>query len=98
MRRVILRLLLGSLALAAAAGVVAVTLPGRDIMLRVMFTAIVTALAAGLALPLSLMLTRRTIRVAGSFAMSVLVGQFVLALAMIWLEDACGFASLPAGT
>ena len=61
-RKVILRCLLLSLALAAGAGVLAVLLPIDDVLVRVMLSGLVTSVAAGLLMLLSLMIDRRRTR------------------------------------
>ncbi|MHC4947363.1 MAG: hypothetical protein ACYTG1_03765 [Planctomycetota bacterium] len=86
LRRTILKCLLASLGLAAVAGVLAVLLPTRDVMLKVMLTGLATAGAAVLMIGLSFLLDRRTLRPAGLYGMCAAVVEFVLWLVLIWLE------------
>ena len=55
-------------------------------MIRVMVTGLITALGGGLILPLSIMLDRTRLRPAGLLGMSIVVAEFVLGLALTWLE------------
>ena len=59
LRRIILKVLLGSLAVAAVAGILAVFV-ARDVIWRVVGTGFLTAAAALLMLPLSHMIDRHT--------------------------------------
>jgi hypothetical protein len=86
LRRLILRGLLWSLALAAVAGVLAVLLPTRQVMVRVMYTGLVTGAAAGLMIALSFLLNRPRARASGLLGLSVVVMEYALVLALIWLE------------
>jgi hypothetical protein len=83
LQKLILRILLGSLALAAAAGVLAV-LFANDVVLRVMGTGFVTAGAALVMLPLSKWVDRKEKRPAGLFGLAAVVIEFILVLMLIW--------------
>lgn len=86
-RRIILRVLLAALGVAAVSGATAMLLGTSDVMGRVAGTALVLAVACGLMLPLSLMIDRARHRQAGLTGMAVVVAQFVLAMVLIWLPD-----------
>jgi MFS family permease len=83
LRKLILRVLLGSLAFAAVAGVLAV-LFANDVILRVMGTGFLTAGAALFMLPLSKWVDRKEKRPAGLFGLAAVVIEFVLILMLIW--------------
>ncbi len=82
-RKLILKVLLWSLALAAVAGVLAVLL-ASDVIWRVMGTGFLTAAAALLMMPLSLMVDRQKSQPAGLFGLAAVVVEFILILMMIW--------------
>jgi len=84
LRKILLRLMLLSLALSAAGGALAVLTAGTDVTWRVIGTGMATALAAGLLLPLSLLLDREKARPPGLLGMAVVVLAFLLTLALIW--------------
>jgi MFS family permease len=83
LRKLILKVLLWSLGLAAIAGVLAV-LVANDIIWRIVGTGILTAAAALVTLPLSHMVDRKKMRSAGLFGLVVVVIEFLLFLALIW--------------
>ena len=83
LQKLILRILLGSLALAAAAGVLAVLI-ANDVVLRVMGTGFLTAGAALVMLPLSKWIDRTEKRPAGLFGLAAVVIEFILVLMLIW--------------
>ncbi len=83
LRRIILKVLLGSLAVAAVAGILAVFV-ARDVIWRVVGTGFLTAVAALLMLPLSHMIDRHKMRPAGLPGMSAVVVEFTLILMLIW--------------
>lgn len=89
-RRFILRFLLGSLAVAAVAGVAAVLFAEEDFLLRVMFTCLVAAGGAALVLPLSLLLERERTAPAGLLAIAIVIAEFILALGVIWMGTLTG--------
>ncbi len=82
-RKLILKVLLWSLALAAVAGVLAVLLASHVIW-RVMGTGFLTAAAALCMMPLSLMVDRQKSQPAGLFGLAAVVVEFILILMMIW--------------
>lgn len=84
LRKILLRLMLLSLALSAVAGALAVLTSERDVVWRVVGTGIVTALAAGFLLPLSLLLDREKSRPSGLLGMAVVVLAFLLTLGLMW--------------
>lgn len=84
LRRLLLRGMLGSLAAAALAGVVAVFVGDADVMGRVVGTAIVTAAACGLLMPIAALTDRPPTRVAGLVGITAVVVEFLLALLLIW--------------
>lgn len=84
-RKALLRVMLGALAGAALAGAAAIILiQDSDTVWRVVGTAIATAACCALLFPLSLLSDRPATRWAGLLSMSVIVIEFVLALALIW--------------
>lgn len=87
-RRVILRFLLASLAVAAAAGVAAVLLADDDFLLRIMCTGLTAAVGAVVILPLSILLDRERTARLGLQAISIVVVEFLLVLGLIWLDQA----------
>jgi hypothetical protein len=82
-RKLILKTLLASLALAGAAGALAVLLAG-DVIWRVMITGFLTAGAALFMLPLSHMVDRRATSSAGLAGITTVVAVFVLCLMLTW--------------
>jgi hypothetical protein len=84
-RKLLLRLMLGLLALSALLGVVAVLVAGRDdIVWRVVGTGLCAAGAAGVLLVLSLLTDQPKSRAAGLAGMIAAVAAFVLSLMLIW--------------
>jgi hypothetical protein len=84
MRKLLLRAMLWSLGLAAAAGVLAVFSGGDEIVWRVVGTGFVTALACGLLLPFSPMFDQEKTRAVGLSGLAVVLVEFLLALTLIW--------------
>src|SRR3990172_5249108 len=91
-RAVLLRLMLWSLGLAAATGVLAVLFQGGDLVWRVVGTGIATAAACGLLIPTSVLIDRERTRAGGLLGMAVVILEFLLALGLIW-ELLQGFLS-----
>ena len=83
LRKLVLKGLLWSLALAAVAGVVAV-LVTNHVIFRVMGTGFLTAGAALLLLPCSVMVDRAKWRSAGLLGMAAVVVEFIIVLLLIW--------------
>ncbi|MFG0329345.1 MAG: zinc ribbon domain-containing protein [Phycisphaerales bacterium] len=86
LRRIILRILLASLGAAAAMGVLAVLIPQFDIADRAAWTGVLTALLAGVAMGMTKFMDRDATRVAGLTGVAVVIVEFLLWLAYIWLE------------
>jgi MFS family permease len=84
MRKVLLRLMLGSLGFAAAAGVLAALSGGDQTVWRVVGTGFATALACGLMLPFTPMLDQEKTRTVGLSGVAVILVEFLLAMALIW--------------
>ncbi|MCA9286029.1 MAG: zinc ribbon domain-containing protein [Phycisphaerales bacterium] len=92
LRRLFLKIMLGSLALAAVFGILGVLVAASDALWRVMTTAFVTAGAAALMIPMSMMVDRQRARGAGLLGMGLVVVEFVVGLALTWsLERALPF-------
>ncbi|MHC5028154.1 MAG: hypothetical protein ACYTGR_15485 [Planctomycetota bacterium] len=72
--------------MAAAAGTLAVLLPQDDVLVRVMLNSLATAGAALLIVPMSMLIGREVTRPAGLFGIAVVVCEFILATALIWLS------------
>ena len=83
-RNVFLRIMLWSLAIAGAGGVLAVLTQGRSIAWRIVGTGLTTALACGIMIPVSNLVDRKETRAAGLFGMGAVFVEFVLALLLIW--------------
>jgi hypothetical protein len=83
-RTILLRLMLWSLGLAAATGVLAVLLQGGDLVWKLVGTGITTALACALMIPASLLVDREPVRWAGLLGMSAVIVEFLMALSLIW--------------
>ena len=83
-RAVLLRLMLWSLGLAAATGVLAVLFQGGDLVWRLVGTGFTTALACGLMIPASLLVDRERVRWAGLLGMGAIILEFLMALSLIW--------------
>jgi hypothetical protein len=83
-RRLAIRAMLASLALAAAAGILGVLVPGRDAVWRVVMTALATAIACGLMLSATRWIDRPAARAASLVCMGVIVAEFLLCVALIW--------------
>jgi hypothetical protein len=84
LHRIILRLMLWSLGLAAIAGVGAVLTGGDDTVARVLGTSLTTAGAALLLYPLSRMIDKAKWRAAGTFGMGLVVVEYIIVLSLIW--------------
>lgn len=86
-RKVILRVLLWSLGLAAIVGAMAVLFGTSDVAWRVAGTSMLVAVACGLLLPLSLMIDRQKARPAGLVGVGVVVAEFILLMTLLWMPD-----------
>lgn len=84
LRQLLLRMMLWSLALSAAAGVCTVLLAAHDVIGRVGGTGLAAAIASALLLASSRLVDREPTRPAGLLAMAVVIAEFLLALILIW--------------
>ena len=94
LRTVLLRLMLWSLGLAAAAGVLAVLFRGGNLVWRLVGTGVTTAVACGLMIPASLLVDRNDRRWAGLLGMAAVIVEFLMALAVIWDVTGALFAAV----
>ncbi len=85
LRKRLLRIMLGALAIAAVTGAAALLTGGSEIVGRVGATALMVAITAGLLMPMSLLLDRAKSRDAGLLGMWATVIEFLLAMYLIWL-------------
>ncbi len=90
-RQTILRTILWSLAVAAAAGVLSVLFAENDILTRVMLTGLTTAAAALLSAPFSFLLDRVVTRRAALLGLSLVTVSWFLTLLLIWAAAISGF-------
>jgi rRNA maturation protein Nop10 len=102
LRRLLLRIMLISLAVAAALGAGSVLLlPAGDVW-RIFGTGILTAAACGILLPISLLTDKPKSRSAGLLGMAIILIEYLLAMSLIWgsehwgdtLMEQVGFATL----
>ncbi len=84
LRKVLLRIMLWSLAFAAVTGVVAVLTQGGTLVWRVIGTGVTTAVACGLLLRASALIDREKTRSGGLLGMGGVIGEFLMALTLIW--------------
>jgi ribosomal protein L37E len=84
LNKVVLRMMLWSLGLAAASGVLAALFGGGETVWRVVGTGFVTAFACAALLPFSVQIDREETRVAGLVGMAVVLIEYNLALVLIW--------------
>lgn len=84
LRKLLLRVMLWSLAAAALLGAMGILLGGSRVMWSVAETTILTAISAGLLMGASILVDRPHGRTAGLFAMSVILADTVLLLLLIW--------------
>ncbi len=90
LRRILLRVLLMALGLAAVAGVVGVVTAGGDTIWRIVATAITTAVAVGIMLPFSRMMDKQKWRASGTGGMVWTVVAYMLAIGFIWCDGLAG--------
>lgn len=83
-RRVLLRVMLWCLGIAAAMGVLAVLLSWDDTAWKIVGTVATTAVAAGLLMAASIRAEKKKFQMAGSVAMGLILAEWLLALLMIW--------------
>lgn len=84
LRKILLRLMLGSLAVSALGGALAVLASSTDVVWRVVGTGATAAVASALLLVLSLLIDKPKSRAAGLLGMAGVVGAFILSLPLIW--------------
>ena len=84
LRKTLLRVMLWSLGVAAATGVLAVLFRGGDLAWRVVGTGFATAVACGVLLPVSRLIEREKTRSAGLLGMAGIIVEFLLWLVQIW--------------
>jgi hypothetical protein len=87
LRKLVLRIMLASLALAALAGVSAVFVAGRELVGRIVLTGISTAVACGLLLAASWLVDSDKSRPAGLLGMAAIIAEYLVALLLIWFES-----------
>src|ERR1041384_576050 len=83
-RKRLLMILLWSLGLSAATGVLSVFLHDREMIFRVTVMGFVTAAAALLMMPMSLLADKEKTRAAGLLGMTLCVVEFLMAVGLIW--------------
>lgn len=84
LRKLLLQIMLWSLATAALMGVVAVFIGDADVMGRVVVTAVATAGACGLLTAIAPLIEGPATRPAGLLGMAAVIVEFLLALLLIW--------------
>lgn len=87
LRKIILRVLLWSLGIGAAVGVVAVLVGGDEIFARIIATAFATSGAALLLWPMANMIDHDDSRPAGIFGMMFVIVEFILVLTLVWVFE-----------
>lgn len=83
-RNVFLRIMLWSLAIAAAGGVLVVLTQNRSVAWRIVATGITTAIACGIMIPVGTRVDRNEARAVGLFGMGAVVVEFLFSLLLIW--------------
>ena len=83
-RQLLIRVMLWSLGLTAAAGAAAALFSAGDVGWRIVGTGVITAVAAGLMVPFSSLADRPQGRREGLLGMALVVFEFVGALGLIW--------------
>jgi hypothetical protein len=83
-RRILLRVLLLSLAVAAVVGAASVLFLPADDVWRIFGTGILTAAGCGILLPVSLLTDKPKSRSAGLLGMAVVLLEYLLGLSLIW--------------
>ena len=90
-RKLLLRVMLVSLGVAAVVGALAMLLFDHGIVWRIVGTTVTTAVAAGLMMAMSALADREKCHTAGVVGMGMVVGEFLLFLALTWCGDAIGW-------
>ena len=93
LRRLILKLLLASLGVAAAAGIGAVLLPVDDIMFRIVWSGVLTAVCAGVAMFFAALIQREKTRPGGLVGLLWIMAIFAATLLLIWITLGSAFRS-----
>src|SRR5437588_9539092 len=87
LRKLVLRIMLVSLGLAAAAGASAVFVGGRELVWRIVLMGIATAVACGLLLAAAMLVDGERSRPAGLLGMAAIVAEYLISLALIWFDS-----------
>ena len=98
-REILLRIVFGSLALAAGFGAAGVIFAGHDTLWRIVGTCAATAVGALLLLGSSTLLEREEARQPGAMSVALVVAEYVLMLGLIWelfygADDQAGLTAL----
>ena len=103
-RKVLLRLMLWSLGVAAVCGAVAILTAAEEVIWRVVGTAVATAVASGLMMAVTLLVDGEKTRWSGVVGMWGVVVEYLLVLSLVWgfgnhwwgfdLEERFGFTAL----
>jgi hypothetical protein len=98
-RKVLLRIVFGSLALAAGFGAAGVIFAGHDTLWRIVWTCAATAVAALLVLGSSSLLEREDTWAPGALSLALIIGEYLLNLGLIWevfgkAEDQAGLTAV----
>ena len=83
-RKLLLRVMLTSLALAAAAGVLGVLIPGKDVVEKLIWTAGLTAVGCALMLAVSRFIEKPDMRPGSLAAMGLILVEYLAALTLVW--------------
>ena len=86
LRRIILRILLWSLAFAAVTGVLCALVASRSITGRMVWTGVITAVACVLTLPFSILLEKPPLRLGSLIGLGTVVACFMAGLIGIWIS------------
>jgi len=104
LQKQLLRAMLYALALSAAAGVLIIFVPGKEISWRVFGTGMLTSVTIAFAIPAARLMDHPARRVAGLWAMGVIVATYCTALLGVWaglfgssLDDELGFTAFALG-
>jgi hypothetical protein len=84
LRKTLFRLMLWSLAIAAVVGALAILVAAKEVVWRIVGTALTTAVASGLLLALSLLFEREKSRSAALLGIAAVLVEFLLAQLLIW--------------
>jgi len=86
-RKILLHVMLWSLAVAAVCGAATILAAGNDIVRRVVATGITTAIAAGLMLGVTFLVDGEKTRAAGIFGMGAVTLEYLIVSYLIWIPD-----------